>query len=287
MGHHFYVEDTWFYNTLGCYEFEERCEMAKELGYEGIFFTIFTELGWKDVPKIKTVKERYGLEVSGVYVMLNDPKDEEEISKFINLIESIEGCSQINLAIVSNGEYENSDAKGDADAIKALRRLLEVAEKHSTIISLYSHIQCWMETVNDTIRLCQKIDHPLLKISFSSYHWTITDGKSLIPTIEKIKPHLSLVNICGIRVTKDDFRGYREAVLDEGEIDPYPIYDAVRSAGFNGPIGVQGFGIAGDIYPKLERSLKLLKSMEKRHIEHPTWGKLRPDPLPLPSGADR
>jgi sugar phosphate isomerase/epimerase len=288
MNRSVYALDTWFYNPLGAYEFEDKCEMAKELGYAGIYFTLFTDLGWKDVPRIKEVKSKYGLEVSGVYAGLPSPDDEAGIQTLVNLLENLEGCDRVEIAIVSGGSgVGNSDPAGDEAVVRVLKRLLETAERRNITIALYPHIQCWLETMDDAVRVIQKVNHSLLKTTLSIYHWYITDGKNLEVTLEKVKPYLSSVNLCGVRKTNDDARGYRETVLDDGELDNFVVLSALDRIGYEGSVGIQGFAICGDVYAKLERSLRIYKDMERRLSQHPGWGRMRPDPIPLPSGAER
>lgn len=59
--------DTWFYNSLGSYNLEAKCEMLAELGYDGINLTLWSDQSWADVARIPEIKERFGIEVTGVY----------------------------------------------------------------------------------------------------------------------------------------------------------------------------------------------------------------------------
>lgn len=56
---------------MGIYSFEARCEMLKEIGYDATHLSVWHGERWRDVEKLKNVKEKYGLDVAGVYVVLD------------------------------------------------------------------------------------------------------------------------------------------------------------------------------------------------------------------------
>ena len=43
--------------------------MLKELGYDATYLTAWSDAAWNDVPKLKDVHRRHGLEVASVYTM--------------------------------------------------------------------------------------------------------------------------------------------------------------------------------------------------------------------------
>lgn len=56
---------------MGIYSFEARCQMLKEIGYDAPYLSVWHGERWRDVEKLKDVKEKYGLDVAGVYVVLD------------------------------------------------------------------------------------------------------------------------------------------------------------------------------------------------------------------------
>jgi len=53
----------------------------------------------------------------------------------------------------------------------------------------------------------------------------------------------------------------------------------LRRAGFEGPLGIQAYGIGGDPYSSFRRSLAAVRDIERRLDEHPAWADLRDDTL--------
>jgi len=270
-----YAMDTYFYTSLGSYDFDVRCEMLKELGYDATYLTAWSDAAWNDVPKLKDVRRRHGLEVASVYTMydLSKAPDEDGNGRVCRLIQTIEGCQSVQIAInESKGRYLPSDPSGDSDAMRAFDELLVLAARHGIQLLFYPHIKFWLERVEDAVRLCRKLGHPNLGAVFCGYHWFCVDGKNLNATLADAGPFLRDANLCGSRRIVDQ-SGERCTLepLDDGELDNFAVLGALDSVGFRGMIGFQGYSVGGDAYHKLKRSLTAYHDMRRRLQEHPNW----------------
>jgi sugar phosphate isomerase/epimerase len=274
--------DTWFYNSLGSYPFEAKCEILAETGFDGVNLTLWSDESWADVPRIASVRDSFGIDVTGVYTSIADERDQQGIARIQNLIETMVGCSTIDLAVLgSSTASANSDTAGDVAVLPVIERLTQAAAERGIVLSLYHHINSWMETLGDAQRLRDAIDAPNLKLTFSSHHWYLTDGRNPQPTIQAVAPHLSAANFCGSRrVASDNGTAATIELLDEGELDNYYLIGLLKKAKFEGPIGIQGFSMGGDVYSKLSRSAASFRDIEARIEAHPSWLDFRADPIP-------
>ncbi|HWG85369.1 MAG TPA: TIM barrel protein [Deinococcales bacterium] len=274
-----YAMDTSFYNRLGSYEFDIRCEMLAELGYDATYLTLWSETAWADLPRLATVRERHGLGVAAVYVTLDVGAAEGHAgnARVLRLLQEMEGCTTVELSVV-NPSLAPSDPAGDGAARAWLERLLPVAQGRGLTLALYPHIGNWLEKVQDAARLCETLRHPSLGIVFTSYHWFAVDGRNLAARLAPAAPYLRLANLCGSRRGAGQPAGLPASIepLDSGELDNFAVLGALRDAGFSGPLGVQGFSMGGDAYANLRRSLAALRDMEARLDAHPHWARLRP-----------
>jgi sugar phosphate isomerase/epimerase len=273
-----YAMDTYFYTSLGSYDFEIRCEMLKELGYDATYLTAWSDAAWNDVPKLRDVRRRHGLEVASVYTMydLSKAPDEDDNGRICRLIQTIEGCHNVQISIKeSRGRYLPSDSSGDSDALRALNELAVLATRRGVHLLLYPHIKFWLERVEDAARLCRKLGHPNLGVVFCGYHWYAVDGKNLMATLADAGPFLRDANLCGSRRVKDQ-SGERCTLepLDDGELDNFAVLGAIDSIGHPGMIGFQGYSVSGDVYSKLQRSLAAYRDMRRRLKEHPHWSRM-------------
>jgi hypothetical protein len=79
-------------------------------------------------------------------------------------------------------------------------------------------------------------------------HWKwVKLDRPLTHTLKDCLPFLLAVNINGIK-------GRAIVPLDDGDYDLARFVGQLRSVGYRGPVGVQGFGIPGPSIPLLKRS---------------------------------
>lgn len=278
MPYRLYAMDTFFYHPLGAYEFDARCEMLAELKYDATYLTLWSEPAWNDLPKLRDAKRRFGLDVAAVYVSLDiDDVEGAANQRVLHLLESVEGCSNIELAITAGGKTVNpSDATADERAMALLNKLLKIAEQRRLTLLLYPHINNWLERTSDALRLCRRIQHERLGLMFCGFHWFAVDRSDVFSLLEGAKPFLRQVNLCGSRLDPDGLANKATIeTIDEGELDNFAILGALQRLGYNGMIGLQGYSVGGDVYSKLRRSIGTFRDMERRLERHPEWARLR------------
>lgn len=274
-----FAMDTSFMTSLGTYDFAARCEILQELGYEGTYLTLKDDQAWNDIDKLDEVGARYGLSIDGIYtaVDINESRSVDKIVELLARLQRLNETVHVELAVNLPGAgIAKSDQAGDTLAAEPLRRLLGIAEHKGTPLLLYPHVTNWLERTEDAARLCRLIDHPLLGLAFSGFHWYAVDGTRLSERIAAAMPYLRSVSLCGSRKTViNGYPIWTIEPLDEGELDNFALMGVLREHGYAGPVGVQGFSVGGDVYAKLRRSLAALRDMEQRLKRHPRWAQLR------------
>lgn len=275
MTQQYYAMDMPFYSSMGVYPFADRCEIVKAVGYDAMHLTVWDGRNWAQAQELATVKERFNLDVAGVYIVLDlalgerDPRN----SGILKMIASMPEGSTIELAIKSAAPgMRQSDPAGDAPVSAWLKQALAIAEDRGSRILLYTHITFWVDKHSDAIRLCEKIAHPNLGIVFSSGNWYMGEGEGLAQTLTRAMPYLKQVNLSGSRRTPLGF--FKIATiepLDMGEMDNFAIVALLTRLGYSGYLGYSGWDEGGDAYNKLERSLRVLKDIRRRVDQHPHW----------------
>jgi sugar phosphate isomerase/epimerase len=279
MAYRVYAMDFSFYNSMGIYSFEARCEMLKEIGYDAMHLSVWHGERWRDAAKLGSVKRNYGLDVAGVYVVLDLSLGEGHPRNqgILQLLETLEGCSTVELAIQSAGSrLRPSDPAGDDAAAKWLETALAVCERRGIDLLLYPHLSFWLERHEDAVRLCRRLNHPRVGIVFCGFHWYAVDGTNLKGTLEAVAPYLKQANLSGSRRNPHGFEDVATIEpLDEGELDNFALLGQLKKIGFQGMIGFQGWSEGGDAYSKLKRSLQAFRDMERRLEAHPHWAELK------------
>ena len=249
--------------------------MLVELGFDAIYVSLQTD-GLHHADKMAATKNQYGLEVVAAYAGLDvattkdDPKNHEVSELFQQLPY---GCDLELTLVTSDQSIKPSSIDVDHLAIERLKPLLEIAEKQQARICLYPHFGAWLEHVEDGVRLCQKMEHSSLKLVFCGFHWYAVAGSNLPQSISSAIPYLHSVNMCGSR-RGGNIAGCTIEPLDSGEMDNFSLFGLLNRYGYAGRIGFQGYGLGGDVYTYLQRSMNAFRSMEKRLSLHPDWGEL-------------
>lgn len=276
MTQKYYAMDMPFYSSLGVYPFEERCEIVKEVGFDAMHLSVWDGRNWASTAPLAHVGERYGLEVAGVYIVLDltlgerDPRN----SGILTMIETMPEGSTIELAIRSAGpQLTRSDPAGDAPVCAWLRQALAIAQARGSRILLYTHIGFWLDKHDDALRLCEKMAHPNLGMLFTSGNWYMGGGDQLAALLRRAMPYIRQVNLAGARRSPLGFMGIATIEpLDVGELDNFAVIALLKRLGYEGYIGYTGWEEGGDAYHKLERSLRMLRDIERRVARHPHWG---------------
>jgi sugar phosphate isomerase/epimerase len=279
LGWPIFAMDTSFFTSLGAYDFDARCEMLAELGYDATYLTLWNDRAWADLPRLAGVGERHGLGVAAVYASSDVARsvDEEPNARILDLLRTVQGCDVIELSMQSSDpSLEPSSTQGDDRAAHLLEAFLDAADERGLTLCLYPHQSYWIEKVADAVRLCRRLDRPSLALTFCAYHWYAVDSTSPLPqVIEEAAPWLRSANISGSRKATGDASLPSHEPLDDGEFDIFAALGLLRVAGYRGMVGVQGYSVGGDVYRKLERSLASYRGMIDRLDRHPMWADLR------------
>ncbi|MCU1530213.1 MAG: Xylose isomerase protein barrel [Frondihabitans sp.] len=271
--------DVGFYNSIGAYPLEARCEMLAELGYTGTNLTLWSEPAWADLPRLARATADSGLEASSVYVTVDiaAPLEDEATRRALALIGSVEATRTVEVALVADSTYAPSDPAGDDRARAFLERALAAAESNEVTLLLYPHTFGWVERIDDAVRLAATFDDPRLGLTFSAFHWYAADRQDLDGTLQRAARYLGMANVSGSRPQSG---GYFPATIEPvggGELDVFHVVATLRENGYTGALGVQGYGIGGDPYEAFASSRDAIGSIEDRLARHPAWRQLRPD----------
>lgn len=226
MTQKFYAQDTCFYSSMGTYSFEDRCEMTKAVGYDATYLSIWDGRNWAAVQQLSSVKERYDLEVAGIYVVLNLRLgvEAEQNAGIYQMLKVAPPGSTVELAIKTAGDFPRSDPAGDEPVVRWLAEALSIAQQRNIRILIYSHLLHWSEKHDDALRICERLNHPNLGIVFCGYHWYAGDGERLGATLRRALPFLKQVNLSGSR--RSPLGWGQTAIietLDQGEMDNFAV----------------------------------------------------------------
>lgn len=275
INHSIYALDFAFYSSSGVYDFGAQCEMMKAIGYDGLHFSAWDGRRWQTTRQLADAKDKYGIDISGIYIVLDLSQgvDHPVNSGILTMLEHLEGCTTVNLSIRSGGAgLKPGDERGYGPVRAWLQHALAICERRGIDLLLYPHIGFWMEGHAIAVRLNQEINHPLLGIVYTGFHWYALEGGNPMPVLRDVLPYLRQVHLSGSRRSPLGF-GQVATIepLDVGECDNLAIIGGLKSLGYVGPIGYLGWDEGGNPYNKLKRSHDALREMIALAGAHPHW----------------
>lgn len=231
----------------------QQAQMLKDLGYAGIG-PAYTGVG----PLTELLKEldSRDLQFFAAYTGINiDPGAQPYDPSLNDAMKVLEGRNAILWIFAQSSKLGPSTVEGDGRAIDIIRELADAAAPHNVRISLYHHNGFWMETIEDAVRLAEKVNRPNVGVTFNLCHWLrVSQDRDAKAALSKAMPYLSVVNINGADSDGKDWNTLIQT-LDHGTFDMRGFLETLRDAGYTGPIGFQGYGIGGDAHDNLKRTM--------------------------------
>ena len=230
---------------------KEQVEMVRELGYAGIGGRADKELG-----VMLEELDKNDLRMFAVYLGANIDADQPSYGPELKeAIEVLKGRNSILWLFVQSRKFKPSQTEGDARAVEVIREISDMAAEAGLRVALYPHTGFWLEKVEDAIRVAKKVDRRNVGITFNLCHWLRTeDEKNMRLLITSAMPHLFVVSINGADSGGKDWKQLIQT-LDRGTFNIGRFLRTLKRSGYTGPIGFQGYGIGGDAYDNLKRSM--------------------------------
>lgn len=234
---------------------EKVAEALQELGYEGLGGS-----GTSVAPQ-RAALEGKGGRLWNVYLTLKFQSGKSALTPEIKkLIAELKGHdSALWIAI------QEVEGKRDEVAVKALTEIADEAKLSGVRVSIYPHTGFWLERFSDAARVAKLVNREGLGITFNLCHWLKVEGDvDPIPTIKAEAKHLQFVTING--ADKGDTKGMNWdrliQTLDSGTYDVAGFVSRLQGeAGWDGPIGLQAYGVKGDRRTNLAKSMAAWRKM--------------------------
>jgi sugar phosphate isomerase/epimerase len=239
---------------------EQQATLLKELGYDGV-----GHLWLDNIPeRLKTLDDA-GLKLFQITMTVDiTPGKRAYDPKFKEIMPLLKGRG-VQFLLLMNG-LKPSDPAGDARAVEIIREMASVAGDSGAQILLYPHSYMWMERIEDAVRVADKVDRPNVGVMFNLCHWLrVSKDRDYKPLLAKAMPRLWAVSISGADEF-DDKPGWAHYIqpLGHGSFDMLTFLKTLRQLGYTGPIGLQCYGIPGDVRDNLAESMKAWRSYSAR-----------------------
>jgi sugar phosphate isomerase/epimerase len=238
---------------------KEQIEMVKELGYDGIAGRADETLGG-----LLEELDKNGLIMSAVYLGANIDADQQAYGPELKeAIELLKGRNTILWLYLQSKRLKPSAVEGDSRAVKIVQEIADMAAENGLRVALYPHTNFWLEKVEDAIRVAKQVNRKNVGVTFNLCHWLRTEDESNMRSlIRSAMPNLFIVSINGADSGGEDWKTLIQT-LDRGSFNTRRFLRTLRRAGYTGPIALQCYGIGGDAYDNLSRSIEAWHELNK------------------------
>lgn len=235
----------------------EQATMLRDLGYDGVGHI------WLDqvAERLKTLDDAH-LKLFQITMTVEVGEGKPAFdARFAEVLRLVNG-RHVQFDLLVNG-HTPSDASIDARAVEILRRMSDLAAGTDAQLLLYPHQGSWIERLEDSIRVAEKVARPNVGVMFNLCHWLRVDpSRDYRPLLERALPRLWAVSVNGADV-RDDKPGWDRYIqpLGAGSFDVGALLRTLEELGYRGPIGLQCYGIGGDTRDHLAKSMAAWKEL--------------------------
>ncbi len=230
-------------------------DLIKDLGYAGI---AWTEEDPKQVKRVAEQAKERGLKMFSIYCGARvSPKGISYSSRLKPIIKALAGHGTIIWLHIGGKGPSFTTLRKEHPAVKDLQTLADFADKAGLKIAIYPHVGEWTERIQNAVKVAKVVDRKNFGVCFNLCHClAVGDEKKIPALLEKAAPHLFIVTING---ADSGVKGpiWRRLIqnLDQGTYDVGIILQKLQEIQFQGPIGLQGYGVGGDRRANLAASM--------------------------------
>lgn len=238
---------------------EKQAATVKELGFGGIGYNYTTPQALESW--LKELRPR-GLKLYSLYFGLILDKPDPYPAGLAQAIAMLKGSETIVWVMVPK-----TSLKGDVEGelVKRLRALADLSAASGLRVAIYPHFDCTVATAEQALGIAEKVDRKNVGVTVNLCHELAGgNGPRLAEIIKKAGPRLSLVSLCGASDKPGKLWDNYIQTLDRGDYDVYGMLQALRAAGYSGPMGLQCYSIKGDPRENLVKSMNAWKKYMAR-----------------------
>lgn len=244
---------------------EKQAKFLKSLGYSGM-----EKSGLDGLEETLKAFDDHGLQIYTIYINIDlDNPDQPYDSRLEDAFKMLKGRPTMPWFNITSKKYKPSTEENDPLAVSILQKIADMAHQYGIKVMIYPHVGFWVESVDDALRVAEKVNRRNLGITFNLCHFLADQGTNadatFIPTVEKAMPYLFAISLNGAdQPTEAIMRSsnlwkYFIQPLGDGNYNTLQYLNAFVSRGFKGPIGLQCYGITEEKSRHLKRSIETWK----------------------------
>jgi sugar phosphate isomerase/epimerase len=242
---------------------DRQAEMLATNGYAGM--ALFT--GTKRIPEALKALDARNLRLLGLYVQANLDDGQPRLQPGLpEAIQQLAGRETM-IGLTVRGQGKDAEQR----AVETIGEIADMAARVNLRVCLYPHVNLYMETAADGVRLIRKTGRKNISLVFNLYHnmafhWLRCGGEvpDFAAELRRALPYIGIVAINGI----DNRNGAPKIVrLDQGNYDVTAFMKTLNMLGYTGPVAIQFYSVPGDVAENLAVTIKTWKGLLKQLAE--------------------
>ena len=230
----------------------EQVALAKEIGFAGVG-PIYHNAA--ELQQWLVALDQSRLKMFAIYLPLRLDDVPASLASVKWAAAALRGRDTLLWLYVTGKRDMPSGTNDEAVAVQALREISDYAKDAGLRVALYPHTGFVVQSVEDAVRLAEKVHRKNVGLTFNLCHWLMVDGKDLATSLKTARPYLFCVTINGADAGGTSWKELIQP-LDRGSYDVSQVLRLLRKMKYTGPIGLQHYGIGGDARENLEHSME-------------------------------
>jgi sugar phosphate isomerase/epimerase len=239
-------------------------DMLKDLGYAGV---AWTEESADQVSSAVAEAEARGLKMFTIYCGATVSAEATlQPSPLIEpIMRALKGHGTLIWLHIGGKGPKIESLTARSPVIGQLRGLADEAQRNGLKVAIYPHIGNWTERFEDALRVARLVNRKNFGVTFNLCHTLAAGDEERIPVLlEEAGPSLMAVTINGADAGVNGPRWNRLIqTLDHGSYDVGIVLRTLQRVGYQGPIGLQGYGLGGDRRDNLARSIAAWRKLSQ------------------------
>ena len=243
--------------------YAEQASILKKYGFDGIEHN-----ETKGIIELNEAFKQQGLKIYADYMKIDIDQESPYLSEWKEIIPKLAGTGIILWVHIHSERFKPSDEAADDLIVSILCNLADFSKPYGVRIAIYHHVGFLAEKAEDSFRIANKVNRQNVGSVFNLCHFLKTDSEeNLFSVINLVLPKLFAVSICGADSGNTKSMSWDRLIqpLGQGTFDVYKLVEFLAEKGFEGPIGLQCYGLNGAPEKYLPQSSEAWKNFKQRY----------------------
>ncbi len=254
-------------NSVFAYEFgdispEQQAGFAREYGFEG---TVFDHA--RQIPERLRALDEAHLQLFFLWLTVDISHGQINYEpEMESAIEALKGRGSI-VWVAIQGDATESGAGAEGRAIKAVDRISDIASQANLRVALYPHYGFYLARFRDVVRLAERATRSNVGVTFNLCHELRSGFDPEFPQLlDRAISRLYGVTINGADRQGRDWNTLIQP-LGRGDYDVTRLVRSITKAGYQGPFGIQCYGLKGDPGVYLKQSMAAWRAISAGAVQ--------------------